>query len=65
MACPLTGIKVTAKKQSRPQGERTGARAREIARILTVARRCLIEMAATATTSASVLLCLFVVRHYT
>jgi len=56
---------VTAKKQSRPQGERTGARAREIARILTVARRCLIEMAATATTSASVLLCLFVVRHYT
>ena len=56
---------MTTKKQSKPEAGRARSRASEIARISLVARRYVIEMAATATMSASVLLCLFVARHYT
>jgi hypothetical protein len=64
-ACPLTGDQVTTKKPSKPEAKRAAAYVSEIARVSLVARRYVIEMAATATMSASVLLCLFVARHYT
>ncbi len=56
---------MTTKKPSKPEAKRTPRPVSEIARISLVARRYVIEMAATATMSASVLLCLFVARHYT